>query len=232
MSSIPVRCDWATHAAARYAVRHWHYSRSMPCGRSIKVGVWEGEKFIGAVIFARGASAQLGKPYGLQQTEVCELCRIALTTHVTPVSRIVRFAVRLLLQQSPGLRLIVSFADPERGHHGGIYQAGNWIYTGPVKSSVLYRVNGKIVHRRAMEPPFGANKDAASAARFARQRAAAERVTSADKHRYLMPLDDAMRARVQSMAQPYPKRPKHAMAGTPPAQRRGSTDPAAPLIPT
>lgn len=230
MSSAHLKCDWATHAAALYAVRHWHYSRRMPRCKTVKVGVWEDGKFIGVVIFSRGATPQLGKPYGLKQTELCELTRIALTTHATPVSRIVRFAIKLLQSQSPGLRLIVSFADPDRGHHGGVYQAGNWIYTG-ARATHCYKIHGKLVHSRTIHITYGSGSQKMSWLR-SNVDPHAERVIQTAKHRYLMPLDEAMRVRAQSLALPYPKRPKHAMAGTPPAQRRGSTDPDAPPVPT
>ena len=48
------------------------------------------------------------------------------------------------------------------------------------------------------------------------------------KHRYIMPLDDAMRKQIEPLAKPYPKREKQAMASFPEAQRRGSTDLHAP----
>jgi hypothetical protein len=48
--------DWATHAAAVYACRHWHYSGCMPAGKTVKVGAWELGRFIGCVIFGRGAN--------------------------------------------------------------------------------------------------------------------------------------------------------------------------------
>ena len=109
--SVDLRLDWCSYEAAKYAVEHWHYSRSMVAGKSSKVGVWEDGKFIGCVVFSRGANNHLGSPYGLEQTDLCELTRVALTRHVAPVSRIVSIAVRMLRKQSPGLRLIVSFAD-------------------------------------------------------------------------------------------------------------------------
>jgi len=95
----------------------------------VKVGAWEDGKFIGVVIFSRGATPSLLNPFDLKQNEGCELTRIALTDHTSPVSRVVRLAMQFLKRSSPELRLIVSFADPGEGHHGGIYQAGNWIYT-------------------------------------------------------------------------------------------------------
>jgi hypothetical protein len=52
------------------------------------------------------------------------------------------------------------------------------------------------------------------------------------KHRYLMPLDDDMRARILPLAKPYPKRAKQAMTDDQSAQRQGSTDPHAPKAST
>jgi hypothetical protein len=196
-----LRVDWATHAAAKYACEHWHYSGCMPAGKLVKVGAWEGDKFIGVVLFGRGANNNLGKPYGLEQTEICELVRIGLTSHQAPVSKIAATAIRFLRKQSPGLRLIVSYADPEQGHHGGIYQAGNWIYSGKSKPQQEVIVNGKIMHKRSANALFGTIKGL-------------EKSKPLWKHRYLMPLDPEMRAKILPLAQPYPKRPKQATPGS------------------
>ncbi len=131
MSSRPeLKLAWCSHEAAKYAVEHWHYSKVMPKSKRNFIGVWEGGIFKGAIIFALGASSHLGAPYGLQTFQCCELVRVALNQHANPVSQIVSIAVKMLKTQSPGIRLIVSYADPYQGHHGGIYQAGNWIYNG------------------------------------------------------------------------------------------------------
>jgi hypothetical protein len=104
-----LKIDWATHEAAKYAVENWHYSESMPAGKLVKVGAWENGKFIGVVLFGRGANNNIGKPYKLDQTAACELVRIALTNHITPVSKIAAIAIRFLKVNSPGLRLIISY---------------------------------------------------------------------------------------------------------------------------
>lgn len=130
MSKTELKVDWASHKAASFACRNWHYSKSIPAGKLVKVGAWENGKFIGVVIFSRGATVNIGKPYKMDQTEICELTRVALTTHVTPVTRIVAIAIRMLRKQSPGMKLIISYADVDQGHEGKIYQAGNWIYEG------------------------------------------------------------------------------------------------------
>lgn len=130
MSKVDLRVDWCDYKAAKYAVEHWHYSCSMPTPPHNLVGVWEDARFIGCVIFGRGSNNNGHKPYDIKMTEFCELTRIALSAHHTEVSRIVSIALRFLKTKSPGLRLVVSYADPNHGHHGGVYQAGNWVYTG------------------------------------------------------------------------------------------------------
>jgi hypothetical protein len=201
-SKSDLRVDWATHAAAKYACEHWHYSGCMPStqqGKPVKIGVWERKKFIRVVVFSRGASPFLLKKYNLSNTEGCELTRVALASHLSPVSRIVSLSIKFLRQQSPGLRLVASFADPSQGHTGVIYQAGNWIYTGTSSSTIEYFVNGKWRHVRDS---------------FYKKNDKTKTRTRPGKHRYLMPLDPEMRAKILPLAQPYPKRPKQATPGT------------------
>lgn len=207
--SSSLRLDWATHEAATYAVTHWHYSKSMPAGKVVKVGVWEAGRFVGCVLFSRGASDAIGRPYSLRQTEVAELTRIALTQHATPVSRIMAIAVRLLKTQSIGLRLLVSYADPTQGHIGGIYQAANWLFVGETSPDFyLVDASGKRWHSRMISPTgykisFGKPKRCLRPDQGVR-------VEIPGKRKYLMPLDPEMRAKVAHLAKPYPKRVKQA----------------------
>lgn len=215
MAKADLRIDWATHAAAKYACENWHYSGCLPAGKLVKVGAWEAGKFIGVVLFGRGANNNMLKPFGLEQDEGCELVRIALTSHKTPVSRIAAQAIRFLKRQSEGLKLIVSYADPEAGHHGGIYQAGNWIYTGPSSPAIKVWYKGKWSHKKTVD-------DAGVS------QALLPKKKVPGKHRYLMPLDEEIRSRIMPLAKPYPKRAKQAMADDQSEQRQGGTDPHAP----
>jgi len=225
MGKADLRIDWATHAAAKYAVETWHYSRSMPSA-SVKIGAWESGRFIGVVIFGRGAASEIGSPYGLPQDEICELVRVALRPHVTPTSRILAQSLRLLKSSNPGLRMVVSFADTEQGHHGGIYQATGWFFEGS-KEYHAYRVNGNVVHPKTLHSKYGKGGQSVPWLRKHVDQKA-ERVHGAMKHKYLMPLDDAMRAQIAHLAKPYPKRAKQATTGDQSAGRQGSTDPHAP----
>lgn len=93
---VDLRLDWCSYEAAKYAVEHWHYSRSLPASKRVNVGVWENDVFIGAVVFAWGANNNLAHAHDLPQTEICELCRVALSEHRAPASKIVSIAIKML----------------------------------------------------------------------------------------------------------------------------------------
>jgi hypothetical protein len=207
-----LKIDWASHEAAKFACENWHYSKCIPVGKLVKVGAWEDEKYIGCVIFGRGATPNLCRPYGLQQDECVELVRIALTKHKTPVSKIAAFAIRWLKKLNPKLRLIVSFADQSQGHYGGIYQAGNWIYGGVGSPATFYIINNKMTHPRSI----GAKGLVQNLNGAKKLDPNAKAVNVPGKHRYLMPLDDEIKKRVLPLSKPYPKRGKEQDSGVHP----------------
>lgn len=198
MSKPTLKLDWCSHAAAKYAVEKWHYSGSLPVGKLVKVGAWEDGKYIGCVLFAYGANNNIGKPFGVKQTEVCELVRVALTSHATPVTRITAIALRMLIKLCPGIRLVVSYADTREGHIGGIYQAGNWVFVGTSPGATEYLFDGKWCHSMQIQTFVRGGKLTGRKGLKTRQAGA--------KHKYLMPLDDEMRKRVEPLRRPYPKR--------------------------
>ena len=200
MSLLIAPCS---HEAAKYAVMNWHYSQQMPISKLINFGVWENEKFIGAVIYGRGASPELGAPYGLSQIECCELVRVALTKHEASVSQIVSQTIKMLKESNPGLRLIVSFADPEQSHKGIIYQAMNWIYCGQSSPSKEYYYKGKWFHSRMLRPTgFGTVPEIAKLSKEQQKQLPTK--NNRGKYRYIYPLDKATRRKAEKMRLPYP----------------------------
>ena len=200
-SKSDLKLDWCSHDAAKYAVEQWHYSRAMPKSKLAKIGVWERLKFIGAIVYGSGACPQIADPFGLKRVEVAELVRVALRKHESPVTRCIAISLRILWTSMPGLRLIVSYADPEQGHHGGIYQGGNWVYCGETEPTEWFEVCGtgqrihSHVYRRGRR------------GRATRDKAAGLiRSVKVVKYKYLMPLDDDMRKQIEPLRKPYPKR--------------------------
>lgn len=200
---MSLRLDYCSTEAARFACEKWHYSKSIPFGKSVKIGVWEDGRFIGAIIFAQGANYNIGRPYQLAMTEVCELCRVALTHHKAPVSRIVSISLKMLKKACPALRAVISYADADEGHHGGIYQAGNWIYQGLSNSeSKNFLIDGRKIHPRMVADIFGTNRIDA----IKKKCKTFEVIKSKGKHKYIMPLDNKMAGIIEKKALPYPKR--------------------------
>jgi len=142
--------DYCSHRASVYAVTHWHYSKIVPGGRLVRYGVWEDGKFIGSIIYGCGVNPNIGSFLKLEMHEITELLRVALNNHHAPVSKIVAISMKLLKKDFPNIRALVSYADPEQGHKGKIYQAMNWYYIGNTNPARKYFKNGKFFHSRTM----------------------------------------------------------------------------------
>jgi hypothetical protein len=216
-----LRVDWATHEASKHAVEKWHYSKRLPMPPLVKVGAWENKKFVGVFLFGRGANNSIGDQFGLDSTQACELVRVAFTKHATPISRVGAIAMKWLKKHSPGLRLIVSYADEEQGHHGGIYQAMGWVYVGRSQGGVEFFHEGRWKHsREVMGGAFGG-------ARKVKDHLSLPKRKTRGKHKYLMPLDAEMKAKILSLSKPYPRR--HASASSETVEHPSTVDGAAPI---
>lgn len=221
--------ELASYAAGKHAVKNWHYSQSMPLPPVIIYGVWEEDKFVGAVIFARGSAHNIQKTYDLDTSEVCELTRVAFSEHKTPLSRILSVALRKLKKSNKTLRLVVSYADPRHGHIGTIYQAGNWICTGSTKSGREFWKNGVLYSQRQVSSS-GYNVQQGVRRRAVRP-SECRVIKTPPKHRYFYCFDKAIKKVVLKDKKPYPKRTKQAMTA-PAEQRRCDSDLYAPTITT
>jgi len=212
--------------AARYAVEHWHYSETMPIGKLARYGVWEHDRFIGAVVYGRGASANLYRFFDLDaQTQIAELVRVALTRHEAPVTQIVAETLRRLKDDSPGLRVVASYSDPNEGHLGRIYQAaylgttapdqqfyigGAWKYRRDWRGAGFRPDDGKagwVHNRKVMGAPWGRSYGPDEpldhlGLQVSRSGLPTRRIPG--KFRYAYPLDRKMRRWLKERAQPYP----------------------------
>lgn len=202
-----LRLDFCSHEAAAFACRHWHYSKKIPVGKLVKVGVWEGGEFKGAIVFGDGLLGPTGTVYGgVDKFKVAEIVRIALRKHDHEVSRMISIAVKLLTRRCPGIELVVAFADQGENHHGGIYQASNFIYTGESEPGRLFRhkATGRILHNRAVSAN-GLRSHFGKVRRVPRHDEC-EIIGRSKKHRYLLPLTPEMKTIAENLRRPFPKR--------------------------
>ena len=102
----------------------------------------------------------------------------------------------------------MSFADCFHDHHGGIYQAGGWIYSGKSATSTIWKLpNGTLADPRRFNG-HGHNKPS-------KVPKGSVLIKTPGKHRYLMPLDNKMKKQILPLAKAYPKRAGSDTSDTP-----------------
>ncbi len=197
--------DFCSHEAAKHAVMRWHYSHAMPAAKLVRFGVWEGGRFVGAILYGSGANRHLASPFGLESIEACELVRVALAGgREHPTSRCLAISLKILKRHCPGLKAIVSYADTKEGHLGTIYQATNWLFRRCRQSQPYLKVRGKIEHPRSLYDRYGPGGQSLDWLR-ANVDPNARRVEMPDKLKYVWCYDAKLRKKLAVVAKPYPK---------------------------
>jgi len=129
-----------------------HYTHSVPSGKSYYVChesailVWSIPANCNLATFI------LGWP-----GNVWELSRLWAPDGHKPnlLTQTIKYGVRVLCALEP-VDAVVSYADPNAGHEGGIYRAASWIYHGQSEETRCYRSKGgQIVARRAFHSGSG-----------------------------------------------------------------------------
>ncbi len=110
-----------------------HYSGRKPC-ITYSFGYFENEILKAVCTFGKPASNSLcigvcGKQYSEKVFELNRLCTDGIIE--IQLSKFVSWCLGQLKNKD---LIIVSYADTQMSHHGYIYQATNWIYTGSTKS--------------------------------------------------------------------------------------------------
>lgn len=192
-----MRLEKASFTAIRYACLNYHYSKAVPSVSDAFSVFNDDNEFCGVVCFSVGANNNIGKPFGLQQGKIIELTRVALNGRQGhgKTSMVVAMALKQVKKNNPLVELIVSYADPEQGHVGGIYQATNWIYVGKSKGQreVLDPKTGKVMHKRTANSIYGTI-------------VGLEKTEISWKYKYVYPLSRKMKKQCREISLPYPKK--------------------------
>lgn len=120
-----------------------HYAHRMP-SISFAYGLFDKEgEMVGVCTFGVPASPSLvkgaiGEEYKDNFLELNRLC----VNDGLPKNAL-SFFVSQSLKMLPTPMVVVSYADSGQGHHGYIYQATNWVYTGITKPHLEYNGGGK-----------------------------------------------------------------------------------------
>lgn len=125
-------------------IKDKHYAGRMP-SISYRYGLFNGEDLIGVLTIGKPASNSLcegicGKEH---KEKVFELNRL-ITIDDLPPNTLSWFVSEVLRDLKPDDLIIVSYADEGMNHHGYVYQATNFIYTGKTPSRTdKYTPKGK-----------------------------------------------------------------------------------------
>ena len=123
-------------------LKNKHYAKRIP-SISYAFGLYENTILQGVCTFGE-------PPVSNWETEfkILELNRLCIheTNEKNKLSYFISHCLKLINKSV----LIVSFADPNQNHHGYIYQATNWIYTGVGSNTISWYLEGKEYHNRHM----------------------------------------------------------------------------------
>lgn len=132
---------------AEVTICRQHYTRSVPSGKSHYF-----QFDCALVVFSIPANRNIGNFILGYPGDVWELSRLwAPDGHTRNLlTAAISHAVRSLRIVTPGVEALVSYADPNAGHHGGVYRAASWIFHGQSEESREYRTHdGQVKARRA-----------------------------------------------------------------------------------
>jgi hypothetical protein len=134
-------------------IREHHYSHGHHNGASPCYGLFDDEMLIGVCMFATPCSENVrASVFGVEHKDaVVELHRLHILD-VTPRNTETWYlsrCFRMLRQDRPQTKAVISFADPTEGHEGTIYKALNGIYCGRSSRARFFRDgDGRLRHPR------------------------------------------------------------------------------------
>ena len=180
-----------------------HYLKSMPGGTQLALGVFEGALLQGVLTVSVGSPMVFRLVHGAEPGDCATLSRFWLSD-VLPrnsESRVLGVVLRAL-KRCTSLKFLISYADPAKGHHGGIYQATGWLYTGPSQATTMIDLgDGVLRHSRTVGHAFGTH----SIRHFEAHGIPVRTVQQVPKHRYMYFIDSSWRDRLRVPVLPYPK---------------------------
>lgn len=138
--------------AKEYIIKN-HYSHGCHNGPSPCYGLFDKDKLIGVLMFATPCSENVrasvfGEDYKDCVTELHRLHILDVTPKNTESWFIAR-CLKLLQNDKPQIRAVISFSDLTAGHSGVIYQATNAYRIGQTGRATFYvDENGRLRHPR------------------------------------------------------------------------------------
>jgi hypothetical protein len=172
--------DYKVEEATREVVKHFvlgkHYAKRMPqIQYAYSLLDSNTNDIMGVVTFGNSPNNNLNK---LGEYNMLELNRLCIKVQI---KNLASFFLGRVFELLPKPLVLVSYADSSWDHHGYVYQATNWIYTGISKGDKEYIINGKKYHRKNAFNEFGTGSELFLREKF---QGGLEVIKQGDKYRY------------------------------------------------
>lgn len=138
--------------SARKYIATYHYSKTLPDSTKFIYAGFFGDSIAGVICYGMGAGKNQYTALipNINNGEYLELTRLWCHDNMpkNTESKLISGSLKMLPKQ---YKLILSFADPSKGHLGIIYQATNWLYCGMSNGGkALITEDGIVKHVRLL----------------------------------------------------------------------------------
>lgn len=191
---------------ANELVKRVHYSGKVVPNSQLHIGVYYRGKLEGAMQFGPSMDKRkVGQLVsGTKWHEFIELNRMAFTD-VLPrnsESRAIAIAMRLLRQNAPQIKWVVSYADATQCGDGTIYRASGFILTGIRRNGQILDWNGRLVARKTLDNKNYPSIDGKYFSRYLKETGQAKAIEGYQL-RYIYFIDATWRERLTVPELPY-----------------------------
>lgn len=137
-------------------VKTHHYSGKVVQNSCLHFGAFLDGRLHGVMSFGSPLDKSKVLPLisGTKWNEMLELNRMAFDNYLpkNAESRCIAISVKLLKQNAPHIKWILSFSDGTQCGDGTIYRASGFVLTGIVKNSNTCKMpNGEVIHKMTLE---------------------------------------------------------------------------------
>lgn len=137
-------------------IKKHHYSGKVVNNSVLHFGAFLDNKLHGVLSYGNSLdkSKIIGLVNGTGWNEFLELNRMAFDDYLprNSESRCISQTIKLIKNNAPQIKWIISFADATQCGDGTIYRASNFVLTGIKKNNNLARLpNGEVIHKMTLE---------------------------------------------------------------------------------
>lgn len=138
---------------AKDIIIKYHYSHAFPAAE-LCLGFYVDGKLNTVIVYGKSATSKMADSLPGKYLELVRLFSFDWAGK-NMESYCIGKSIKYIQKNHNDIKVLVSFADPEQGHNGTIYQATNWLYCGKSQPDEWYIVDGEKIHPRSMVARYG-----------------------------------------------------------------------------